>query len=146
MLTCRAKALGEDNWVYGYYVRLNSHQNRGRIFPEHATNIHESIHVELVTLCRGTSLFDKNGKPIFEYDVLEWHFDPQHHHHEKPNPSRFICKEDRSNDCVGFVLKSLEKYPFNSRKFIPHVATDLEVIGNTIDNPNLLRTEYGTLR
>lgn len=75
------------------------------------------------TVGQYTGLTDKNDKKIFEGDIVTYK--------EK------IYTVDWCDDCVSFVLPCIN-YPELETDFRPFYGTDLEVIGNIHDNPELL--------
>lgn len=114
-------------WLYGFYL-----QNRGYHFvcpDEWATGkLWDDYQVEPETVGQFTGLKDKNGKEIYEGDILQlesfghcfvWH-NGEHCTHE--------LRTQLTDG--GFVDKL---WSLNCDKY--------EVIGNIIDNPDLLQRE-----
>lgn len=142
--------LSEDNcengFVYGslvvsrnkYYIRTTTLQIRGCI----GNYITTTIEVIPETVGEYTGLKDKNGKMMFEGDIVknEWCF-------IKGNSIvRFgeYKSLDSSNDypCghLGFYLEHISDFNKRTvRKDIMYFANKCEIIGNLHDNPELLR-------
>ena len=84
--------------------------------------------IEEETICQCTGLKDKNGKLIWENDILSWHIDDEFP--EDETRKRVVWHENgwctNEPDCDYYE----ELDDFDSENF--------EVIGNMIDSPELL--------
>lgn len=74
---CQAKSVSSGQWVYGYYVKgLDVYDKEVHLIFEPATIFYSSGETggfeekDPKTLCRCTGSHDKNGKLIFENDIL----------------------------------------------------------------------------
>ena len=105
----------------------------GSYGPDDVNNIRE-VSGRLI-LQQFTGLKDKNGKEIYEGDILFSHVNEK--------PCNYIVKwaDDRSEYC-GFVLNPVMKNPprvtFHIHDFGRWMAEGFEVIGNIFENPELL--------
>ena len=133
----RAKRIGSPNageWVKGTYV----HTNLGReMICDGTTYIGINrpcmIDIDIYTLCACTGLKDKNGKLIWENDIMVAHLDdsfPEDTTYARVvwNNNGFCTKEQGSED-----ISPLDK--FDQEYF--------EVCGNLFDNPELLEVGCG---
>lgn len=136
----------ENGFVYGslvvnrnkYYICTMALQIRGDI----SNYITTMIEVFPETVGEYTGLKDKNGKMIFEGDIVknDWCF-------IKGNSIvRFgeYKSSDSSNDyqCghLGFYLEHISDFNKRTvRKDIMYFANKCEIIGNVFDNPELLK-------
>nr|DAK81720.1 MAG TPA: YopX protein [Bacteriophage sp.] len=122
----------EEVWVIGSYV----HTNDGDyiVVPyKKSTLLGEGKYIEVVpeTLCQCTGLKDKNGKLIWENDIMVAHLDDNYPEDETYirilwHGSGFCSKENGSKD-----ITPVDK--FDQEHF--------EVIGNIFDNAELLESE-----
>ena len=126
----RGKRKDNGEWVEGYYSNLGG--NRPCILKEHILNgkmarilEYENIIVLPSTVGQYTGLTDKNGRRIFEGDIVTGYFN-----HEK---------------IVGYIFYGGNAQFFIQRDGIYGIGLDnsdcwLEVIGNIHDNPELFET------
>ena len=132
---CRAKRIGSPNageWVKGTYV----HTNLGReMICDGTTYIGINrpcmIDIDISTLCACTGLKDKNGKLIWENDILVGYLDdmyPENATYAQViwDKNGFYTKEKDSDD-ISLMDEFDEKY--------------FEVCGNIFDNKELLESE-----
>lgn len=130
------KFRGKDpkgGWVEGYYLQdLTQGEMRSYIF-----NCPCYWEVLPETVGQFTGLLDKNGKEIFEGDIIEWHQE--------------LIDIDKDGELVSdFVDWRGEVEYFHAAYFVEGVILDAdlegnrcnaEVVGNIHDNPELLKTE-----
>ena len=132
----KAKRVNNGEWVIGYYGVIGK---RNVIIEKYAENYYcpdtcESRHgnqiheVNSKTICQCTGLRDKNGKLILENDILSGHIDVEFP--EDETRKRVVWHENGwcTNEPGCDDYEELDD--FDSENF--------EVIGNMIDNPELL--------
>ena len=125
----KAKQVGDDEWVEGYYQkRYNFLGNEEHlIFHVDSHTVWEYTEINLETLCQFTGLCDKNGKKVWENDILMAHLDesyPEDATYETVewNVAGWVTHETDSTDRQYLDEFDLEHY---------------EAIGNIFDNPEL---------
>lgn len=135
----RAKKVDGGEWVYGYIVKKH-----GLYFLYDIKNSdtcrQNNYLVEEDTICQYTGLTDKNGKQIFEGDILRGFQYPFCHDGEYNYYAEIIFA-----DCS--FMTYTHKNPLSCVRGISDgntelmecwVSEDWEVIGNIYDNPELL--------
>ena len=134
----KAKRIDNGEWVTGQYVKgLDMYDKEVRLIFEHTTIFYSSgetdgwIEIDPSTICQCTGLRDKNGKLIWENDIMVAHLDDAYPEDETYirilwYESGFCSKEKGSED-----ISPIDK--FDQEHF--------EVCGNIFDNPQLLESE-----
>lgn len=126
----RGKRKDNGEWVCGYLIK--SYDERYFIGFLHNSTSLDGDEIIKESVVQFTGLLDKNGKEIFEGDIII----------SKGNPDvLFLIShgEDTDGICYGFILKSInltkKDYPLNKE------IEKYEVIGNKFENPELLEEE-----
>lgn len=135
----KAKRIDNGKWVEGYYTECNGKIFIGinifiysDIFEVFCTPVIRWFEVDPETLRQFTGLYDKNGKKIWENDILMAHLDelyPEDVTYEaiQWGMAGWVTREAGSIDRQYLDKFDLEHY---------------EVAGNTFDNPELLQEEH----
>ena len=127
----KAKRIDNGEWVVGYIARYgHTGKEKYYIIPSYASDLY-AIEVDPPTICQCTGLKDKNGKLIWENDIMVAHLDDAYQEDETYirilwYESGFCSKEKGSED-----ISPIDK--FDQEHF--------EVCGNIFDNPQLLESE-----
>lgn len=95
------------------------------------TGIPHDVHILDNTICQCTGVEDKNGKLIFENDILEGHFDDE--------SLEDIIRTKVVWEKSGFV--TIEPGSIDKESLDEFTTENYEVIGNIFDNPELLEDE-----
>lgn len=133
---CRAKRIDNGEWAVGYIARYGyTGKEKYYIIPSYASDLYSFL-IDKNTICKCTGLKDKNGKLIWENDILH-------------NGNYFVVKWNAPCARFDIVLNNLHNIPIG--KWEPMIcdwktndfeeyrkAVDYEVIGNRFDNPELL--------
>ena len=133
----KAKRKDNGEWVEGYYRAdpdLDTHYICGWNYYASENGLEREPFEEEInpdTLCQYTGFTDKNGKKIWENDILKANLDesyPENITYIKIlwNECRFCVNENYSTD-----IWTLEKWD----------AEHFQVCGNIFDNPDLLEVE-----
>lgn len=142
----RGKRIDNGEWVEGYFVKGEWYFDKKEIyallpldlcfFPR--CEISEWVEVDPKTICQYTGLTDKNGRKIFEGDIIKFKHGGEFH--------------DRGIWYRNYVIEyvnTFHTYGLRFRNQSIHFACkksiismhDVEVIGNIFDNPELLEGE-----
>ena len=129
----RGKRVDNGVWIYGGYAKCN---NRDYILPDidliGREWVFENIEVIPKTVGQYTGLTDKNGKKIFEGDIVE-----------------FTDKYTRKKGRAEIVFEAF-KWKYSGCYYggnpivwlcIDDTSIEFEIIGNIHDNPELLEVE-----
>lgn len=126
----------DEQWVYGYYVKgFNVYEEPIHIIFEPTTIFHDGgktdgwEEIDDDTLCRCTGLTDKNGKKIWENDVVGYW--------DTYSTENGLAEAD----CIGKVFWDDETLSFQVTERLSaesyEVMDECSVIGNIFDNPEL---------
>ena len=130
----KAKFDDSDRWVKGQLVEVNGTY---LIIPNHASKIlagwfsaSNVVEVKKDTICQCTGLKDKNGKLIWENDVVAYW-------------DTYSTESGYAEaDCIGKVVWDAETISFQVTNRLSaesyEVLDECSVIGNKFDNPELL--------
>lgn len=126
----RAKRIDNGGWVYGHYAIIGKRDVIVKTENEEFYSVDEDlkkksgnevIEIQKDTICEYTGLTDKNGRKIFERDILRFE-----------NCSNYPVVWDDYYCAFGSCWYSdfdhLGKYR----------SIEIEVVGNIFDNPELL--------
>lgn len=125
----RGKSIYDEEWLYGSLVKIE--KDRYAVIPPlNDIEIGKSIgmyDVCLDTVGQFTGLFDKNGKEIFEGDILLIGVE---------EGVRIYNKVGIKDGCFGYIGE-------RTRELLPfcHYNVSEEIAGNIYDNPELIKEE-----
>jgi len=145
----KGKSLDNGDWVQGWYIEFGKftaivvfgRDSEGRVI------IKESVEVIPETVCEFTGLTDKDGKKIFEGELLEGFVYPFYREKEKEhnyfaeviwldNSAAFgICTHKYANSKVRGTSSG------NIELMNNFDCEDWKIIGSKFDNPELLEVD-----
>lgn len=131
----KAKRIDNREWVQGYLYGI---WEKRYILWGMTNDIPDMIEVAPSTICQCTGLKDKNGKLIWENDIVKDFFS------DACTPIRYgsyqNCFDSTKAEHIGFYVDWSGKYTKNYRKDLGYWIhmVDIEIIGNVFDNPELL--------
>ena len=134
---CHRTNYKNGDWVYGLVTRL--YDERFENLPAEMTNVNgiEGIEVDYKTIGQYTGLTDKNGRKIFEGDIVSTKY--------KLGRGGYYVFEVYYNEnlCQFALTINSRSYTKNKQydwlQLTSLKANKVEVIGNIHDNPELLK-------
>ncbi len=134
----RGKRIDNCEWVVGHFYEF---MGKSYIFEPPFTSKDLTYEVDPSTICQCTGLKDKNGKLIWENDLVKDLFS------DTIAPIRYgsyqNCFDSTKTENVGFYVDwsvTDKKYMRKDLGYWINMV-DAEVIGNTFDNPELLEVQ-----
>ena len=139
---CKAKRTDNGGWVTGCLVRYGfTGREKYYIVPSYASDLY-ALEIDPSTICWCTGLKDKNGKLIWEGDVLDGFTYP----YMSGGVHNYYVEVCWCSNVPGFGIYT-QKYPESKVAGISAGMTELmedwnpndwKVIGNKFDTPELL--------
>ena len=131
----KAKRIDNGKWVEGNYVKKYDLLGKRHLIL-YVDNYArwKCVGIDPKTLCQFTGLCDKNGKKIWENDIVN--------HNGEYAPVKFgrYCSSfDYGSYNFGFYVDFSEKTFY--RKELGYWCRKVETAGNVFDNPELLQEE-----
>ena len=126
---CKAKRTDNGEWVIGGLVRYGfTEREKYYIVPSYASDLY-ALEIDPSTICWCTGLKDKNGKLIWENDIIEC----------KDGKHNFQTQIEWDAYCAGFIFQDTETSAVGLDAITENgLYSESKVVGNTFDNPELL--------
>ena len=146
----RGKRIDTGEWVEGYYAKQSNHACFAHelkythfiyqdVFMDFGLGGLKKIEVVPETVGQYTGLTDKNGKKIFEGDIVT--YEDAEADYEGYHDNVFLnCGEVEISAWDGICFTSRQTVEM-SDLYKSETTVNCEVIGNIYDNPELLRSE-----
>ena len=138
---CKAKRTDNGKWIIGGLVRYGfAGREKYYIVPNYASDLY-ALEIDPSTICWYTGLKDKNGRLIWENNIVKDLFSDvcaQIKYGSYQN-----CFDSTKAEHVGFYVCWPDKYTKRYRKDLGYWINmvDAEVVGNVFDNPELLEVQ-----
>ena len=137
----KAKRADNGEWVQGYLFGI---QEKRYILWGMTNDIPNMIEVDPSTICQCTGLKDKNGKLIWEGDIILFQRDnddcPFPNKDTKKRLGKVFYKGFRTTFAIGMGKNGSSSINDDLWKYVQN-GNRVEVIGNVFDNPELLESE-----
>lgn len=142
----KAKRKDNGKWVEGYYRRIPCMgMLEHYIMPRNPKNRMEQYAIDPDTICQYTGLTDKNGRKIWENDILRGYQYP----YRSDGNDNYFAEVTWFENCPAFGIYTFKNPKSNvcgisegNTEFMENWnSEDWEVIGNIFDNPDLLEAK-----
>ena len=125
----RGKRTDNGEWVYGYYTKARYFLNKKEMHIIFEPDVEAFPHCEFTgyeevlpeTVGQYTGLTDKNGKKIFEGDIVD-----------------YISSDVIGNPKTGTIIVE-DMTDYDTMIYLNH-SNEVKIIGNIHDNPELLKS------
>ena len=125
-------------WVEGYYAHIES-QGMDVILVDSGGILF--VDIDPSTICQRTGLRDKNGKLIWENDIVSFQFDnddcPFPNKDTKKRIGKVFFSDFRASWSIAMGKNGSKSLNNDLWKYVQN-GNRVEVIGSAIDNPELL--------
>ena len=129
----RGKRTDNGEWVYGYYTKARYYLNGEEMHIIFAPDVEAFPHCEFTeyeevipeTVGQFTGLYDKNGRKIFEGDIVKW----------TGSLYKVVFEQRFGTAYFGIKISDYETWYFCNSC----AANLMEIAGNVYDNPELLK-------
>lgn len=136
----KAKRVDDGEWIVGGLVRYGfTGKEKYYIVPDYASDLY-AMEIDQNTICQCTGLKDKNGKLIWENDVVKATV-KQNSLCQLSSYSDFYQISYQEKYCYFYLKKEKNNLLFDGNW--SYYLKSIEVIGNIFDNPELLESEVG---
>lgn len=136
----RGKRMDNGEWEYGYLYGI---WEQRYILWGMTNNVHNMVEVDPETICQYTGLTDKNGKKIWEGDIISYQRDnddcPFPNKDTKKRFGKVFYQGFRSTFAIGMGRNGSRSINDDLWKYVQN-GNRVEVIGNVFDNPEFLHT------
>lgn len=140
----RGKRVDNGEWVEGFYVNVPEHYKQEMSGKSYIVSINNGLFMEIVleTVGQFTGLADKNGKKIFEGDIVKYNLWDDKFDYCEVKFGYFYAAMDSYNGgpALGFYLADINGKA-DDIGFFENLYKFVEVIGNIHDNPELLEVK-----
>lgn len=119
----KAKRISDGEWIVGYLYRLSENNPPFIMLRKYG----ESYEVDEHTICQCTGLKDKNGKLIWENDILSGHIDDDFPENET---KKYVLWHEN-----GWHTKEINSVDYEALDNFD--SENFEVVGNIFENPKL---------
>lgn len=138
----RGKRVDNGEWVYGFYANIPEHHIDKLSGKDFIVSINNGLLMEVLpeTVGEYTGLTDKNGKKIFEGDIVKYDLWDDKFDYCEVKFGYFYAAMDSYNGgpALGFYLADINGKA-DDRGFSKNMYKYIEVIGNIYDNFELLQ-------
>jgi len=139
----RAKRLDNGEWVEGYYGKkeiptIRHFIMKAELLSQQDIQIFVDYEVDPDTVSQYTGLKDKNGKMIFEGDIIKTHHFKFNKNNEYAHYEKIGVIELSNSYEFGYRLRWKKGHMMLHNSMQIECKMDGEIIGNIIDNPELL--------